>query len=130
MANGGLVFTVEKNGEYYRFVNETFGYLCSNGTGNNAFYQQEASEDADWVLAEYNGGYSMESRTAKFNGRYSQFLEYYAGAYMLMWARDTPLPSQWMQFLVCGSWQPPSMGRPLPAPWPMAYTRWRFPQPL
>ena len=30
---------------------------------------------------EYNGGYSMESRTAKFNGRYSQFLEYYAGAY-------------------------------------------------
>ena len=72
---------VEKNGEYYRFVNETFGYLCSNGTGNNAFYQQEASEDADWTLAEYNGGYSMESRTAKFNGRYSQFLEYYAGAY-------------------------------------------------
>ena len=81
VANGGLVFTVEKNGEYYRFVNETFGYLCSNGTGNNAFYQQEASEDADWTLAEYNGGYSMESRTAKFNGRYSQFLEYYAGAY-------------------------------------------------
>ena len=25
-ANGGLVFTVEKNGAYYRFVNETFGY--------------------------------------------------------------------------------------------------------
>ena len=36
-ANGGVVFTVEKNGNYFRFVNETYGYLCSNGTGNNAF---------------------------------------------------------------------------------------------
>ena len=80
-ANGGLVFTVEKNGAYYRFVNETFGYLCSNGTGNNAFYQKEANEDADWTLAAYNGGYTMESRTAKFNGKYAQYLEYYAGAY-------------------------------------------------
>ncbi len=80
-SNGALVFTVEKNGEYYRFVNETYGYLCSNDTGNNAFYQKEASEDADWTLAAYNGGFTMESRTAKFNGKYSQFMEYYAGAY-------------------------------------------------
>ncbi len=80
-ANGGLIFTVQRNGEYYRFYNETFGYLCSNGTGSNAFYQLEASDDADWLLAEYNGGYTMESRTAKFNGKYSQYLEYYAGSY-------------------------------------------------
>ena len=80
-ANGALVFTVEKNGGYYRFVNETFGYLCSNGTGNNAFYQTEPTEDADWTLAAYNGGYTLESRTAKFNGQYAQFLEYYAGSY-------------------------------------------------
>ena len=80
-ANGGRVFTVEKNGEYYRFKTAHDGYLCSNGTGNNAFYQQEATEDADWTLAEYNGGFTLESRTAKFNGKYSQYLEYYAGAY-------------------------------------------------
>lgn len=79
--NGGVVFTVEKNGEYYRFRNETFGYLCSNGTGNNAFYSTEASEDADWTLAVQGTGYTLESRTAKFNGKYSQFLEYYAGDY-------------------------------------------------
>lgn len=79
--NGGVVFTVEKNGNYYRFQNETYGYLCSNGTGNNAFYSAEATEDADWTLAAYNGGYTMESRTAKFNDKYSQFMEYYAGAY-------------------------------------------------
>lgn len=79
--NGGVVFTVEKNGEYYRFHNETFGYLCSNGTGNNAFYSTEASEDADWTLAVQGTGYTLESRTAKFNGKYSQFLEYYAGDY-------------------------------------------------
>ena len=79
--NGGVVFTVEKNGEYYRFHNETFGYLCSNGTGNNAFYAKEASEDADWTLAVQGTGYTLESRTAKFNGKYSQYLEYYAGDY-------------------------------------------------
>ena len=79
--NGGVVFTVEKNGEYYRFHNDTFGYLCSNGTGNNAFYAKEASEDADWTLAVQGTGYTLESRTAKFNGKYSQFLEYYAGDY-------------------------------------------------
>ena len=79
--NGGLVFNVEKNGTYYRFRNDTFGYLCSNGTGNNAFYSTEATEDADWTLAEYNGGYSLESRTAKYNDTYSQYLEYYADSY-------------------------------------------------
>ena len=80
--NGGLVFTVEVNGGYYRFYNETYGYLCSNGTGNNAFYSLESSEDADWILLDgKSGGYNLESRTAKFNDKYSQYLEYYAGAY-------------------------------------------------
>ena len=79
--NGALLFTVETNGSYYRFVNETYGYLCSNGTGNNAFYQVTVSEDADWTLAVQGTGFTMESRTAKFNGMYSQYMEYYAGAY-------------------------------------------------
>ena len=79
--NGGVVFTVEKNGDYFRFVNETYGYLCSNGTGNNAFYSTTASEDADWTLAVQGNGYIMESRTAKYNGKYSQYLEYYADSY-------------------------------------------------
>ena len=82
--NGGVVFTVERSGEYYRFRNETYGYLCSNGTGNNAFYSQTASEDADWTVEPCSGGvggYQMESRTAKFNGRYSQYLEYYSDSY-------------------------------------------------
>ena len=81
-ANGGVVFTVSKSGEYYRFYNETYGYLCSNGTGNNAFYTQELSEDADWLITDgKSGGFFLESRTAKFNGKYSQFLEYYADSY-------------------------------------------------
>ena len=79
-ANGAVVFTVEKNGDYYRFYNETYGYLCANGTGNNAFYTQTASEDADWLVRTCSGGvggFEMESRTAKFNGKHSQWLEYY-----------------------------------------------------
>lgn len=82
--NGGVVFTVEKNGDYYRFENETYGYLCSNGTGNNAFYSKEATEDADWLVRTCSGGaggYELESRTAKYNGKYSQWLEYYADSY-------------------------------------------------
>ena len=82
--NGGVVFTVERSGEYYRFRNETYGYLCSNGTGNNAFYSQTAGEDADWTVEPCSGGvggYQLESRTAKFNGRYSQYLEYYSDSY-------------------------------------------------
>ena len=79
--NGAVVFKVEKNGEYFRFYNEYYGYLCSNGTGNNAFYSKDASDDADWTLAERDGGFTMESRTAKYNGKYSQYLEYYAGSY-------------------------------------------------
>ncbi|MBQ3532029.1 MAG: CehA/McbA family metallohydrolase [Oscillospiraceae bacterium] len=79
--NGAVVFTVSKNGEYFRFYNESYGYLCSNGTGNNAFYSKEASEDADWTLEKLGGGYRMLSRTAKYNGTGKQYLEYYADSY-------------------------------------------------
>ncbi len=81
-ANGAVVFTIQQNGEYYQFYNESYGYLCSGGTGNNAFYATEASDDADWKLTSgKKGGYNLESRTAKFNGKYSQFLEYYGDSY-------------------------------------------------
>ena len=79
-----MVFTVERSGEYYRFRNDTYGYLCANGTGNNAFYSLTASEDADWLVRECSGnvgGYEMESRTAKYNGKYSQWLEYYSDSF-------------------------------------------------
>ena len=88
-ANGAVVFTVEQNGEYLRFKSEAYGYLCSNGTGNNAFYSKDFSEegvttdDADWLVRECSGGvggYEMESRTAKYSG-HSQWLEYYADAF-------------------------------------------------
>lgn len=80
-ANGARVFTVEQNGAWFRFKTDYDGYLCSNGTGNNAFYSKDATDDADWKLEAYNGGFTLESRTAKFNGKYAQFLEYYGGTY-------------------------------------------------
>ena len=88
-ANGAVVFTVEQNGEYLRFSSEAYGYLCSNGTGNNAFYSKDFSEegvttdDADWLVRTCSGGvggYEMESRVAKYSG-HSQWLEYYADAF-------------------------------------------------
>ena len=83
-ANGAVVFEVQKNGDYYRFYNKTYGYLCANGTGNNAFYTPTASEDADWLVRTCSGGvggYEMESRTAKFNNQHSQWLEYYSDSF-------------------------------------------------
>ena len=89
-ANSAVVFTVEQNGEYLRFKSEAYGYLCSNGTGNNAFYSKDFSEegvttdDADWLVRTCSGGvggYELESRTAKFNNRYSQWLEYYSDSF-------------------------------------------------
>ena len=83
-ANGAAVFTVEKSGDYYRFYNKTYGYLCAGGTGNNAFYSQTVSEDADWLLRTCSGGvggYEMEHRTAKFSGKYTQWLEYYSDSF-------------------------------------------------
>lgn len=79
--NGGVVFTVSIVDGWYRFYNEAYGYLCSNGTGNNAFYSETASEDADWKLKDgKKGGFNLESRTAKFNNN-SQYLEYYSDSY-------------------------------------------------
>ena len=82
-ANGAVVFEVQKNGDYYRFYNKTYGYLCAGGTGNNAFYSQRVSEDADWLVRTCSGGvggYEMESRTAKYKG-HSQWLEYYSDSF-------------------------------------------------
>lgn len=88
-ANGAVVFTVEQNGEYLRFKSDAYGYLCSNGTGNNAFYSKDFSEegvttdDADWLVRTCSGGvggYELESRTAKFSG-HSQWLEYYSDSF-------------------------------------------------
>lgn len=80
VGNGGRIFTVEKHEDYFRFKTDLEGYLCSNGTGSNAFYSQEDSEAADWKVISFNGGYLLESRVAKYKGN-SQFLEYFSGSY-------------------------------------------------
>ena len=75
-SNGALVFEVQRNGEYYRLFNASFGYLSSTGGGNNTFYSFDTA-DADWVVEEYNGGYRLGSRTAVFNDN-MQYLQYFA----------------------------------------------------
>ena len=77
--NGARVFTVKRNGEYYRFYNTVDGYLCANGTGNNAFYSVVATEEADWTIEAGNGGYYLQNRVAKYRDTYPQYLEYYSG---------------------------------------------------
>ena len=83
--NGAAIFKVQQNGQYYRFYNDTYGYLSASGTGtgNKAYYSMTADENADWLVRTCSGnagGYEMESRTAKFKG-YSQWMEYYANGF-------------------------------------------------
>ena len=79
--NGAVVFKVEQNGNYFRFYNETYGYLCSKGTGNNAYYSLEACDEADWTLETLGEGFKMKSKVAKYNGTSAQYLEYYSDSY-------------------------------------------------
>ena len=83
--NGAAIFEVRQSGQYYRFYNDTYGYLSASGTGtgNKAYYSMTADENADWLVRTCSGnagGYEMESRTAKFKG-YSQWMEYYANGF-------------------------------------------------
>ena len=79
-SNGAVIFTVSKNGDYYRFYNASFGYLASFGTGNNTYYSAEATNETNWTLEAYNGGYTMKS-TACFQDETitkPQYLQYFS----------------------------------------------------
>ena len=81
VANGGVIFKVMKNGDYFRFYNETYGYLCSKDTGNNAYYSLTACDEADWTLETLGDGFKLKSKVAKYNGTSAQYLEYYSDSY-------------------------------------------------
>ncbi len=61
--NGAFLFKVEKNGEYYRFSNDAFGYLCAKG--NALSYSPVAEGEANWTVEAYNGGYKLLSSEGK-----------------------------------------------------------------
>lgn len=82
-ANGAVVFEVQKNGDYYRFYNKTYGYLCAGGTGNNAFYspaRQRGRRLAGAHLLRRRRRLRDGDRTAKYKG-HSQWLEYYSDSF-------------------------------------------------
>ena len=81
VANGGVIFKVIKNGDYFRFYNETYGYLCSKDAGNNAYYTMTACDEADWTLEMLGDGFKLKSKVAKYNGTSAQYLEYYSDSY-------------------------------------------------
>ena len=61
--NGAALFKVEKNGEAYRFINETCGYLAAiTADGLEVRYVLPGGENeanADWTVEEFNGGYRL-----------------------------------------------------------------------
>lgn len=79
--NGGVVFEVQKNGEFFRFYNTAYGYLCSKDEGNNAYYTLEACDEADWTLEHLDSGFKLKNKVAKYSGTGAQYLEYYSDSY-------------------------------------------------
>ena len=67
-ANGAFIYTVEKNGDYYRFYNESYGYVSTTydvppqlfyiGVKNGAT-EPTLARNSDWTAEEYNGGYRL-----------------------------------------------------------------------
>ena len=55
--NGAAIFEVRQSGQYYRFYNDTYGYLSASGTGtgNKAYYSMTADENADWLVRTCSG---------------------------------------------------------------------------
>ena len=85
--NGAVLFTIKTNGAYYRFYNESYGYLYSKDTGSNAGYITEEDLEtadnkyiADWEVEEAKGNYYLKSRAANYNGK-PQYLEFYDESY-------------------------------------------------
>ena len=68
-SNGAFLFKTEIKDGYYRFYNESFGYLSVKG--NSACYSTAATEESDWTLEAFNGGYKLLSR----DGRALQVLD-------------------------------------------------------
>lgn len=85
--NGSVLFTVETNGSYYRFHNESYGYLYSKDTGSNAGYITKTELDSatdkkivDWTVEKATNGFFLKSRGAVYNGN-AQYLEFYDESY-------------------------------------------------
>ncbi len=85
VGNGGLIFDVTINAEgYYVFSSNFSGkttYMCTSETGNDLFMSETENECTQWVIEEGQAGWKLKNKTAKYNGKSDQFLEFFAEAF-------------------------------------------------
>ncbi len=70
--DGGLIFTVGKDGEYYTFKNGD-RYLAidpgESGQGEELYLKDTLDDYAEWTLEEMNGGFGIYNKKATYNGK-------------------------------------------------------------
>ncbi|MGN0351275.1 MAG: hypothetical protein ACI4ES_06440 [Roseburia sp.] len=81
--NGGLIFNVSVDGDYYIFENNG-KYLASNND-EELFVQSEVDEYAKWELIETTGGFLLKNAkaawTSSSGNSYPIYIEYFSGAF-------------------------------------------------
>lgn len=78
VANGGLIFNVTAEGDYYIFENNG-KYLATNDD-EELFLQDSLDDYARWSLDDLSGGFLMKSKAANWNGT-PVVLEYFSGGF-------------------------------------------------
>ncbi len=78
VANGGLIFNVTAEGNYYIFENKG-KYLATNDA-EELFLQDSLDDYARWSLDDLSGGFLMKNKAANWNGT-PVVLEYFSGGF-------------------------------------------------
>lgn len=78
VANGGLIFTVTVEGDYYIFENNG-KYLATNDD-EELFFIDSLTDYARWALDDLNGGFIMKNKSANWNGT-PVVVEYFSGGF-------------------------------------------------
>ena len=85
VGNGGMIFDVSINADGYYVFSSTFSgvttYMCTSEGGNDLFMSETENECTQWEIVEGQAGWRLKNKTAKYNGKSDQFLEFFAEAF-------------------------------------------------
>ena len=85
VGNGGMIFDVTVNAQGYYVFSSTFSgqttYLCTSEGGNDLFMSETENECTQWVIENGQAGWKLKNKTAKYNGKSEQYLEFFAEAF-------------------------------------------------
>ncbi len=85
VGNGGMIFDVTVNAQGYYVFSSTYSgtttYLCTSEAGNDLFMSETENECTQWAIEEGQAGWKLKNKTAKYSGKYDQYLEFFAESF-------------------------------------------------